>query len=377
MSNLAKRQETGIATGYQRDAAKITQHLSTASEKYHLVAPATAIASVPEGCEVAISQIQIDADPRNGEVYDVGMGKFGLGKSALDRVAAAAGVTWDAHQSRRLDDGRDPRYCSWLAVGTYRHFDGTEVQIMGTKEMDLRPNSPQVEALEQRAAAKNKSADGQIREMRLHIAAHAETKARLRAIRSLGIRTAYTREELGKPFVVAKLMWTGATDDPTLRTEAFRMRAAAMMGGMRTLYGPGPQVALPAASPAPPITSVAHYYDDDDDEAQEAPQLPVRNPPPKRDSSPRQQPSGGGMWPWAAKKEGDPEKGTALSDVETPALERLISYYEKNPGDERWAARNAALADEARSVIASRSSEPARAPIGDGYDDRGDNPDNY
>ena len=367
---LARRQETGIATGYQRDAAKITQHLSTASEKYHLVAPATAIASVPEGCEVAISQIQIDADPRNGEVYDVGMGKFGLGKSALDRVAAAAGVTWDAHQSRRLDDGRDPRYCSWLAVGTYRHFDGTEVQIMGTKEMDLRHNSPQVEALEQRAASKNRSADNQIREMRLHIAAHAETKARLRAIRSLGIRTAYTREELNKPFVVAKLMWTGATDDPVLRAEAFRMRAAAMMGGMRALYGPGPQVALPAASPAPPVMAAVVDYDDEDD-GDAAPQLPARQPPPKRDSAPRQQPSGGGVWPWAAKKEGDPEKGTPLSEVADAPLQRLVAFYDKNPGDERWAAKNAALQDEARAIIASRNgSEPAHAPVGDGYDDR-------
>jgi hypothetical protein len=34
-----------------------------------------------------------------------------------------------------------------LAVGTVRHFDGSEKTIQGTKEVDLRDGSPQVEAL--------------------------------------------------------------------------------------------------------------------------------------------------------------------------------------------------------------------------------------
>jgi hypothetical protein len=151
-----------------------------------------------------------------------------------------------------------------------------------------------------------------------------------------------------------------------------------MMGGMRALYGtPGPQVALPAASPAPPVMAAVVDYDDEDD-GDAAPQLPARQPPPKRESSPRQQSSSGGVWPWAAKKEGDPEKGDDLLNVGGEHLERLISYYEKNPGKPEWQAKNAALCDEARAIIASRSgSEPAHAPVGDGYDSRGDDPDNF
>lgn len=54
--------------------------------------------------------------------------------------------------------------------------------------MDLRDGSPQIEALYARAQGGRKDPTNQIREMRLHIMAHAESKARLRAIRSIGVR---------------------------------------------------------------------------------------------------------------------------------------------------------------------------------------------
>lgn len=112
----------------------------------------------------------------------------------------------------------------------------------------------------------------QVREMRLHIMAHAETKARLRAIRSgLGLRT-YTLKELQLPFVVARLAFTGQSDDPETKRMFAGAIATAFLGGRRSLYG-GEGVARPAvramAAPAaprlapPPVGSVAP--DDDDD----------------------------------------------------------------------------------------------------------------
>lgn len=266
-------------SGAFRDADEVSARLQYAAKNYHLVSPATSCGLVPEGCSIALSTVLVDIE---NETYDVGgFGpdkKVGLAKSALDKIAAAAGISWDARLSGRLDDGSDPSYVMWRAVGQVRHLDGSVVQLLGTKEMDLRHGSAQVEALVERYGDKlakwRKSGQGrepkaptaQIREMRLHIVGHAESKARLRAIRSLGVRSAYTKSELKKPFVVAKIMWTGQSDDPELR-RAFAMKQAdAMLGGHRALYGEAASSA-PAPAQAAAPTSIA-------------PQLGARRPPP-------------------------------------------------------------------------------------------------
>lgn len=400
---LAKRQETQLVSGFVRNAVELTAKLEEYSKSVNLVTPATSVASIPEGCEVAISAIQIDPDPKSGgDVYEVGGGKLGLSKYALDRISNAAGISWDAHQSRRLDDARDPHYCHYKAVGVYRHFDGTEVQLQGEKEMDLREGSAQVQALWERyesGLAKFKAGQqkyppkdptAQIREMRLHILAHAESKAKLRAIRSMGIKTAYTAEELKKPFMVARLMWTGQSQDPALRAEAFRMRGMQMMGGMRAMYGapvaPPPGPALMPAAPAPMLSAppVGSVPLDDDDYAPEPEPEPAHQPTPKRSSQPRTPaPAANAVWPWEAKKYGDPAKGTPLTEIDDRQLEYLVKYCERKAAEGgKFAGRDAALGAAAADVLRFRS-QPAQQtidasaePIGDGYD-RGDDPDKY
>lgn len=254
---LAVRQATELAGSY-RDPAVVTANLQYAAENCHLVSPAPACPRLPEGCSVAINAVLID----KSETYEVN-GGYALGKSALDKISLTAGISWDAQQSGRTDDGRDPHYCSWKAVGVTRHLDGTEVQLVSEKEMDLRDGSAQL----------NGKSPKRISQERAFIMAHAESKARNRAIRTLGIKSKYTEDELRKPFVVAKLMWTGESDDPELR-HAFALKGAdAMLGGTRALYGAAPP-ALPARAElpkhAPPPVS-ASRPDDDYPEAQGEP----------------------------------------------------------------------------------------------------------
>src|SRR6185295_13684583 len=181
--------------------------------------------------------------------------------------------------------------------------------IVGEKEMDLREGSAQVQALWDRYKAKKAAFErkgwktpneptGQIREMRLHILGHAETKAQLRAIRSLGIKTSYTVEELRKPFVVARLMWTGQTDDPQLRGIFAEKIADSMLSGRRALFGQGGESFAPNRSGpaplklagAPPVGSVALDEDDDgygDDRGGTPPQQqrePQRDEPPRAET---------------------------------------------------------------------------------------------
>lgn len=261
---LARPADAGTMTtfsGSQRDPLAITRMLEDAQSHCILVSPATSAGRLPEGFEVTFSTVLVDTqlDAKgysvSGDIYSVGGPKFGLSRAVLDKLGAASGVSWDPHLSRRLDNGRDPKYVLFLAVGTYRLFDNRECVLQGTKEMDLRDGSPQVEAIKARARDGG-DREKQLREMRLHILAHAETKARLRAIRAMGIKSAYTLDELKKPFVVARLMFTGRTEDRELAREFARMNAMAAIGGARALYGasvPTPAFTMMAPVEPPPV----------------------------------------------------------------------------------------------------------------------------
>ncbi len=264
-------QALAVFSRTEREPAAITAMLKRAEKDYHLISPAQSCGALPEGFAVAFSSVLVNPadtyETKNG-------GKRGLHRHVLDRIASAAAVSWDSHRSRRLDDGRDPRYCMFCAVGHYKHFDGTEVEISGTKEMDLREGSAQI-------AGKS---DKEIAMQRSHIVAHAETKARLRAIAAMGIKRAYTPEELKKPFVVARVMFTGQTQDPELRREFAMMQARAFTTSHKAMYGsePAPRLSLPPHSPAPPVSAAP--FDDDDEPAPAA--LPPPATPPGEPAAP-------------------------------------------------------------------------------------------
>jgi hypothetical protein len=376
MSQIQRTRQDGLAaTGTFTDARAATAALRAAAEAMNLVSPSTSVGTLPEGCAVALSHVMVDLTNErrgnftsyvSGDVYDVGMGKLGLSKTVLQRIGSALGVSWDPVASGRIDDGSDPYYCRWRAVGKYRSFDGQVQTIVAEKEMDLRDGSPQLQALEERARAKGKSSVAQVREMRLHIQSHAETKAQLRALRSMGIRTAYTAAELEKPFVVARVMFTGQTQDPTLKRVFAEKLADSFLDATRSLYGASsaPQVQPTAPlrlSAPPPVGSVPAEADDDYDDGDRAPaqveQRPTSSAPAQTSqeaptSKPATAPSGftipGG------KSKGTPLESAALHDL-TYWAERIGKELEadtsRNP--ERDGALHRALCEE----IAKRESQ--------------------
>ena len=222
----------------------MNDRMGWALENAHLISPATSVGAMAPGFGVALSVVTVDP---KADTYPVGNGKHGLSKTVLQKIGAALGVSWDPHASGRLDDRRHPHYCAWRAVGTYKSFDGTELQLVAEKEMDLRAGSPQLVG----------KTDRQIAEMRLHLQSHCETKAQLRALRSAGIKTSYTVDELGKPFVAARLYWTGETSDPALKREFARMNAEAFLNAKRSLYSSRPETTARPQSlgmlAAPPV----------------------------------------------------------------------------------------------------------------------------
>lgn len=230
--------------GSYRAPRAINARLDFAAEACHLVSPFPAVGHLPEGFGVQIALVRIqEADTFPTKSADT---PYGLGKAALDRIGHALGLSWDPDKSRRLDDASDPYYCHWRAVGTYRMSDGQRCVIKGEKELDARDGSPQV-------AGKSPKQVAQLRE---HVMSHAETKARLRAIRSMGIRTAYSRRELDKPFACVRLVFTGQSSDPALAQRFAEMTAASFLGAEAALFASSSSPALPpppVTHPPPPV----------------------------------------------------------------------------------------------------------------------------
>lgn len=255
--------------GAWHEAKAVDAELRRASESMHLVAPATVCGALPEGCEVALSIVYVDPNDGKdgpGEVYSVGGGKFGLSATTLARIGAAAGIDWDMERSGRLDNGRDPHYVHYRAVGTVRNFDGSVRTVSGEVEIDAREGSPQIDEIKKKAEKKrrehpewdNDGGDSQILELRKFALRHAERKAKSRAIADMGIKRSYNKDELKKPFAVARLMATGRSNDPELRREFARMNFDKMTSGRAALYG-APTHAAPRLSPPATLPALAPH----------------------------------------------------------------------------------------------------------------------
>jgi|GEM_PF-5300591 len=366
------------------DSNEAASKLKAAAEHCHLIGGVT-VCPMPEGYEVQIVVVPINKE-RTYAIKGQPNNK-GIGKSTLMTLATAAGVEWTV--SRRVDDGRDPRFCHWHVEGRYPLIDGTFRTIEGDRDIDLREGADQI-------AGKSANEVGQLRQ---NLVRNAITKSKLRALREgFGVDQGMPIPELEKPFVFAKAVFTGRSSDPRIRrmfaaviAQKQLLASQALFGGPSLPSGPPPVAALPTGfdiDEPPGMGDIADSSITEDGEVidmptQEAPptatpipappapptppQTTQRQPPPRRSSEPRRS-SGDGVWPWEPRRDGDPGKGTPLSEVDDRHLERLAKYYDENPGDERWAAKNAALASEARDIVASRQSGGS-GPIGDGWDD--------
>jgi hypothetical protein len=269
----------------ERVAAVVEQ----ASSNYHVIG-AMSFGEIPVGHSVVMNVLRANPDSKAGDVYDVGMGKFGLTGNFLNALADAAGVS--VVGSNLL--AYEANYCVVETTVARMGLDGTVRRVSRRKVMDLREGSGQLRAMRDAAKAKSKDSATQVREQRLRIAEHADSKAALRAIRAiLSVRT-YTPEELKKPFAVFKLQFTGRTNDPQLKQVFAIGLMQASLGAMGALYG-APAAALPGQSllmgggstgapqlGAGPVTSGARPVDmgdgipDEDDPPQGGDEAPPR-----------------------------------------------------------------------------------------------------
>lgn len=186
-------------------------------DKVHLIAPATDRFSVSSDLMVPYAtQIIINPNPQAGDVHDI-EGKLCLSAVSLSRLSTAAGIVWSERQTRPLTVTRD--YICYRAVGYLRLPDGSSIPLIGTKEIDLDAIAAESRIKKCKKMFGGKAYDGleeeqrrqvdnavdvEMATFRKHRLARAETGAKTRAIRSLGVRSSYTAAELAKPFTVIR-----------------------------------------------------------------------------------------------------------------------------------------------------------------------------
>jgi hypothetical protein len=215
--------------------------------KVNLVTPVSSMDSIPPMCGVSFRAVMVDSTVNakgiGSEVYKGGFcsaDERALGKVALEKIMAAAGV--QILGKLRLDDRSDPYYCEMEFTLGVRDLDGTWRQATKSKAVDLRDGSAGCQKLITNPAV--------LREARTHILSNAETKAELRALRTLlHLKQTYTVEELRNPFVVPKLIPNLDPRDPDQKAALIDMA----LGRERQLYGhrPEPVRALPESAPPP------------------------------------------------------------------------------------------------------------------------------
>jgi hypothetical protein len=194
--------------------------------RFNLLAPKIHVGQLPAGTQLAVREVRVDVDPNNKEVYPTDGGNLGLGKVALNKIAAAAGVSWVS--SERTDDRRHPHYCEFTVHGRVTDFDGTVRDVYGSKTYDLRDDAGDGEPGKDVPGM----SDRQLAQARKFVTEHCETKAKLRAIAEiLAVKRSYSKAELAKPFIVPKLV------PDTSNPMAQQMVLAQMTGAMQALYG--------------------------------------------------------------------------------------------------------------------------------------------
>lgn len=259
---------------------ELTQALERMSKTMNVLSPVAAVDSIMALHQVSLRIVKVDGTvDTNGNgpecYFDKRFckpGEVALGKNALGKIMAAAGV--QIASRRRLDDHSDPNYCEIEVVLAVRDFDGTLRQVIASKEMDLRPGAPETMKPEyvsqQKTGRMVAQEDTAIADKRRHIQSHAETKAIERGLRLMfSLRQKYTTADLAKPFVIPKLVSNLDPKDPEQKAALI----AHALGGQAALFGP------PAGEPVRRLKAAGGDYEEAEVDLGTMPEAPIGGTP--------------------------------------------------------------------------------------------------
>ncbi len=206
-----------------------------APEEYNVLTAVVAAQDIPQGARMSVRVVNLDtdgwADSKTNDIYPVPGGTFGIKKTGIMRLLAAAGVT--VLEQTRVDDGTKAHVYAFRSHVRVVDPDGLSREMPGNKTVDLSDDGKDYNEIVTKAQKKNRDWKSAILEARKWGAESCATKSLLRAVRDLLlIKTSYTRTELQRPFVVPKLI-LDATDP-----QAKALLLSSMVNAQAQLYPP-------------------------------------------------------------------------------------------------------------------------------------------
>jgi len=220
----------------------ITNEIETArKEGANLLLPSTSIAGLSEFHAPVVDSVYLSPNPDDGDVYPADNSKdckkFRPTKTAISKLSICAGLLWHPTETRRTDPMNDKNYISFQAVGGIRKADGAVVWFKAEYDLDfevieqelLDLYSKKVEYWKQgqktdeqfkneKLAYINSCVRRDLLQKRKHKLKLCETGAMNRVVRFLlGLKQAYTVQELQKPFVMVRIVFQPDYNDEKVR----------------------------------------------------------------------------------------------------------------------------------------------------------------
>ncbi|MEO8483098.1 MAG: hypothetical protein ABI634_12865 [Acidobacteriota bacterium] len=237
--SVATRASTSTDAQVIRSPKEYTDRLQVwQRQQYHVLTPFANFSALPDHFGLVPTLVYIDPNPDAGDVYEDRLfckdGEVAIAKIGLSKIAMAAGMTIT---TVRTDDRRIQNLWEMRATARFVGIDGTPQSVDGTEELDLRDGSDR----SQKVMGKNRSQDA-LRAARAKGLRGCEARAINAAIRQFGIRQKYTKAELGKPFVLVRVVYMPDMNDAATRQQVTERALA----GSSALYGGGHALAAAA-----------------------------------------------------------------------------------------------------------------------------------
>ena len=259
--NALARVNAGAPLAPIASVADLVRTFDELKANTNLLAPMVSVTEIQAFHQVSVRVLKFNPDPFGPDCYHSKVfhkqGEVSLSKTALLQILAASGG--HVLPPTRNDDGSDPHYCSMTQQVVVKDYDGEwRTCPPGTKAMDLRAGSAAIDHLQPK----------QIKVARHRIVELCESMALERAVRGTwSIQGSYTNAEMGKPFVVTKLVRAWDLNDPEQKAAAMREAENSTFA----LFGPTTRstevVTPPELKPAPvekPEPEPARKADPDD-----------------------------------------------------------------------------------------------------------------
>jgi len=254
--------------------------------QYNVLVPTVTIQEISPFHKPVLEIVRINPDPKaGGEVYEVvlGSGSFSLRAVALNKIAFAAGIIWNAKNSGRTDDGNNPDIISYKAEAAVRKEDGTymirnaeymlDLKVVGEEIRDSYEQKSQALMKEKKQKNEKWTEDDrksyveksvkrdmlQKRKFRLQLASTGAMDRVIRLI--LGLKSTYKREELEKPFVVPKIAFSPDVSDPKVRDLLLRQG----LDATNVLFGPSSERSMIDYQPEHGVIDVTLTGAEDED----------------------------------------------------------------------------------------------------------------